>query len=349
MAKRKRLTPAENAALESDNSAAPETKAMGSHPFGVQPVAPRRPPIAQVAGDAAAQAALEEVAGELHAAKTSGRMVLELALDVVDETYLVRDRLVAAADELEVLMASLKARGQQVPIEVVDLGKGRYGLISGWRRLTALRNLQALDGQGGKTTVQALLRQPETASDAYLAMVEENEIRVGLSYYERARIVARAAQLGAFHNEERALKGLFGSVSRAKRSKIGSFLRLYNLLDDRLRFPSAITERLGLALVKALEAEPDLTAKLRDRLRKTVADTAAQELAVLERSLGKTLSKRSLSSEIETDKDQNTPVKPPIEVAPGIQLTMGQGRLVLSGKGVDAALHRDLLAWLAGR
>ena len=113
MAKRKRLTPAENAALEPDITPAPETKSMGSHPLGVQPTIPRRPPIAQVAGDAAAQAALEEVAGELHAAKTSGRMVLELPLDVVDETYLVRDRIMADDTELAVLMASLAARGQR--------------------------------------------------------------------------------------------------------------------------------------------------------------------------------------------------------------------------------------------
>jgi hypothetical protein len=40
--------------------------------------------------------------------------------------------------------------------------------------------------------------------EAYLAMVEENEIRVGLSFYERARIVARAAEAGVFERHRGA-------------------------------------------------------------------------------------------------------------------------------------------------
>ena len=89
-------------------------------------------------------------------------------------------------------------------------------------------------------------------------MVEENEIRVGLSYYERARIAARAAELGVFPDTASALARLFASASRAKRSKIGSFLRLYTALDDRLRFPAAIPERLGLRLARALDADAGL-------------------------------------------------------------------------------------------
>jgi len=342
MAKRKRLSPAEIGASEPGTIAAPETKSM--HPLGVQPVSTRRPPIAQVAGAAAAQAALDEVADELRAARTGGRMVLDLPLGAVDETYLVRDRLMANDDELEVLMASLTARGQQTPIEVVELEQGRYGLISGWRRLTALRRLQ---GQGG--TVQALLRRPQDASQAYLAMVEENEIRVGLSYYERARIVARAAEQGAYHNQALALKGLFGAVSRTKRSKIGSFLKIYQALDTRLQFPSAITERLGLALVKAFEADPGQGPRLRERLRKTVAQTPADEVAMLERFLVKSGEKQALTPTIETNTETPVTAKPTGEVAPGILLTAAQGRLVLSGPGVGARLHRELTDWLTSR
>lgn len=333
MAKRKRLTPAE--------ITAPETKA--ALPLGVQAMTTRRPPIAQVAGDAAAQAALEEVTDELQAARNGGRMVLELPLEAVDETYLVRDRMVAAEDELDVLMQSLAARGQQTPIEVVQLGQGRYGLISGWRRLTALRRL---DGQG---TVQALLRRPETAADAYLAMVEENEIRVGLSYYERARIVARAAEQGVYRDPAAALKGLFASASRSKRSKIGSFLKLYSILDDRLQFPSAISERQGLALVKLLEADPEAGTRLRDRLRKTIAETAADEVAALEKILRGNAEKQSLTGELDTKLKAKPAPEESLEVASGIYLKMGQGRLVLSGKRVDAKLCQDLTAWLSRR
>lgn len=349
MAKRKRLTPAETTALDIVSSAAPETKSLGIPAFGVQPATTRRPPIAQVAGDAAAQAALEEVASELRAAKTEGRMLLDLPLTAVDETYLVRDRMLADEDELAVLMASLRARGQQTPIEVVELGQGRYGLISGWRRLTALCRLRDLDGQGGFGTVQALLRRPETASGAYLAMVEENEIRVGLSFYERARIVARAAEQGVYRDQVAALKGLFASVSRSKRSKIGSFLKLYTALDDRLRFPSAISERLGLELVKALDVGSGQGAKLREQLRKTVIENAADEIAALERFLAAVGQKQSLTRIIESNTSTRRPAVAANEVTSGIYLTARQGRLVLSGKGVDTKLRRDLAGWLAQR
>ena len=351
MAKRKRLSPAEATALQPSATAAPETKSIPSHPFGVEPKAPRRAPIAQVAGDAATQAALEEVADELRTAKTSGRMVLELPLFAVDETYLVRDRIQPDTDELEELMASLTARGQQTPIEVVETGQGRYGLISGWRRLTALRQLE---GRGGAGTIQALLRQPQDASDAYLAMVEENEIRVGLSYYERARIVVRAAEQGAYRNQAEALKGLFGNVSRAKRSKIGSFIRLYTVLDARLQFPAAISERLGLALVKAFEADPGQGEKLRERMRKSVARTAADEMARLERFLTESGKKQGLTKEKTPVIGKASGFDPlslghPTEMMPGVQLQRGKDHLLLSGPGVDDRFQRDLMNWLISR
>ena len=155
-------------------------------------------------------------------------MVLELPLDAIEASYLVRDRLVMDADEMEALKASLVARGQQTPIDVADLGDGRFGLISGFRRLTALQDLAKT---GGTETVLALLRRPDEASDTYLAMVEENEIRVGLSYYERARIGLKAVEQGVFPDTKKALLSLFHAASRAKRSKIRSFLNVVAALD----------------------------------------------------------------------------------------------------------------------
>ena len=37
------------------------------------------------------------------------------------------------------------------------------------------------------------------------------------------------------------------------------------------------------------------------------------------------------------------------EVAPGVMLKAAKGRVVLSGKGVDAALQEALRGWLAAR
>lgn len=278
MAKRKRLTLG-----DLPPAAAPPTESPVLFPLGASR---STPPIARVAGEASAVAALSDLAGEMASARDSGRMIQSLPLDAIDPDYLVRDRMGSDEAELEVLMQSLRARGQQVPIEVAALPGDRYGLISGWRRLSALRRLHTEVPHDPRfAQVLAIVRKPEAASEAYLAMVEENEIRVSLSYYERARIVARAAEQGVFPDSAAALSQLFAAASRAKRSKIGSFLRIVTNLDDRLRFASHIPERLGLTLSRALEADPTLAPRLRDRLRKTPAGTAEAELAALEKSL----------------------------------------------------------------
>ena len=219
------------------------------------PAAPIAAPIA-VAAEAAGSAALQELADTLKRARETGRLVLDLPLDAIAPDHLGRDRidrLPADDADMASLRESLRAHGQRTPIEVVPLtGRLPYGLLSGWRRLIALKALHAETGDARFATVQALVRRPETAAAAYVAMVEENEIRLGLSQYERARVAARAAARGVFADEEAALRALFATASRPKRSRIRAFVALYHGLDAALRFPAAIPERLGLALVERL-------------------------------------------------------------------------------------------------
>lgn len=342
---RKRLTLPDADRLAARPEPAPETKAM--FPMGV--ARHGRPetasaPIAQVAGEAASSAALAGLAEEVASARAAGRLALPLPLDAVDEAYLVRDRIGADAEELASLMQSIRARGQQVPIEVAALGEGRYGLITGWRRLTALRRLRAeMPGDIRFATILAVLRRPESAAEAYLAMIEENEIRVGLSYYERARIVARAAEQGVFPNAAAALAHLFASASRAKRSKIGSFLRIHAALDDRLRFAAAIPERLGLSVVKALDTDPGFADRVRERLRKTPPADPAAELAALDAAL-----KRPAAAETRRPAPAREEAEPGYAetLTPGIRLTAAPGRLLLEGPGVTALLQARLTAWI---
>ena len=338
MAKRKRLTPARPDYLD-ETTPAPETKSM--FPMGV---ARHSPPIAQVAGSTATQAALEEVTDALRTARADGRLVEALPLEVVDPGHLVRDRMVADDNEMSALMASLRSRGQQTPIEVVALEDGRFGLISGWRRLTALKALHAETGEDRFASVLALLRRPESASDAYLAMVEENEIRVGLSYYERARIAARAAEQGVYPDEAAALRGLFASASRAKRSKIGSFMVLYHALDAHLRFASAIPERLGLAVVKALKEDQNATRRITRALNEHPAETAEQEAAILTQALTRSAKKESNSPVLES-------VPGGFETIGGVRLDVKKGgaQLTLSGPDLSEAFLDSLRDWLHSR
>lgn len=334
---RKRLSPPQDTFL----AAAPETKSM-SGPFG--PLHRSPAPIAQVAGDSATAAALREVTDELHAARAEGRLIQRLSLTAIEADHLVRDRLDHDAAEMHALQESLRARGQQTPIEVVDLGDGCYGLISGWRRLQALAFLHDQTGETRFATVQALLRRPETSAQAYLAMVEENEIRVGLGHYERARIAAHAAHIGVYRDSKTALQHLFQSASRAKRSKIGSFITIYDQLDGCLRFPATIPERLGLALAHALEADPALSLRILKACAVADPKTSAEEQAVLARMIAPQSPDKGLGA-------PSTPkYTPPEELAPGIWLQPAgppqAPRYTLHGPGVTAAFRDRLAAWL---
>jgi len=223
-------------------------------------------PIARVAAEAAGAAALQELADSVARARDEGKMVLDLPLGDIAPDHLTRDRIPAEDEDMAALVTSIRAHGQRTPIEVTPLvgtgtvseggGQGAlpYGLISGWRRLAALKALHAETGEARFATVQALLRRPESVGAAYVAMVEENEIRVGLSHYERARVAALAAARGVFPDEETAIRTLFATASRPKRSRIRAFLELYHGLDGSLRFPAHLPERLGLALVERLRA-----------------------------------------------------------------------------------------------
>ena len=331
MAKRKRLTP-----LGPMGAPAPTSAPAGSEPQAdpARSVAP----IADMAGAASARAALDEVTETLSRARAEGRMVLHLPHDAIQIDYLVRDRIAVDDEEMTALVESLRARGQQAPIEVADLGDGRYGLISGWRRCRALRQLHEETGDDRFASVLALVRRPDQASDAYLAMVEENEIRVGLSYYERARIVAKAVAQGVFETEKQALQRLFHTASRPKRSKIGSFLAIVHALDGALRFPETVSERLGLSLSRALEDDPSLAPQLRGRLAEAAPKEPQAEQEILAAALEPPAPARP----------EAEPVPAPDEPRPGVRVSTGKdGRLVLQGPGVDEALKARLLAWLA--
>jgi len=375
MAKRKRLTPA-----QPDHFAtrAPETKSIGPG-FNA-------PPIAQVAGDTATHAALTEVTGILEDARTQGRLIEALPLKVINARYMQRDRILSNDEDMNSLMISLRARGQQTPIEVIALPdidmmnappRPNYGLISGWRRLSALLRLYDETGEDRFATIKALIVTPDTAQDAYVAMVEENEIRVNLSLYERARIALHAASEGVFPTPRHAVLALFEAAPRAKRSKISSFIGLVRELDVVLLFPKAIPEKFGLELVKGLENDPGLKKNLQDRLTYENPRTIGDEMDILVEELR--LSQRanlapapdSVSEpDLEPDTDSNSEPetgsiagigRPPVSglpytrpdiVGPALWLRYDKGtnpRIELSGMGVDAEFYYALKDWLAER
>ncbi len=336
MAKRRRLTPPQPDYLEARGPSAPG---------GIMP-----PPIAQVVAESAEAATLRELADTVATARAEGRLLQALPLDRIDADYLVRDRVALDEDDLGALVESLRARGQQTAIEVVALDGERYGLISGWRRLCALRKLFGQTGEARFGTVLARITRPESAGDAYLAMVEENEIRVGLSYYERARIVVKAVEAGVFPHDREALSMLYGAATRSRRSKIKSFIPLVRSLDSQLRFPAEIGERLGLEVSRRMASDPGFAESLSGTLLQTGAQDATAEQTALKKALT-----GAFVTKPEPRRTRRTTPETPSAPAPGgeadiaLEFLPNEQVIRLKGAGVTDALHKALQDWLQTR
>lgn len=291
MAKRRRLDIPDSTALER------LARDFAAEPLVALPLGPSAPPIARVAAETAGQAAAATIDARIKAAtyeadaarwreaEAEGRVAVLLPLGAIETEHLARDRLSLDEDEMAELRNSIRTHGLRLPVEVMRVdgppgAQPHYGLISGWRRLQALRTLWAETGDEVFSTVKALVRTPVDAAEAYVAMVEENEIRADLSHYERGRIAVVAAGQGAFSSVDAAVSVLFAASSKAKRSKIRSFAHIYEELGDLLAFGTALSERSGLRLAAALRLGAG--SQLRRTLARRSPETAAEEWAAIE-------------------------------------------------------------------
>lgn len=252
-------------------------------------------PIAQVAAESAAMTSAESVetraararaeadAARLAEAEARGLLIVELPLDQIDEGAMVRDRMIMADEDMQELRLSIAAHGLRLPIEVFQTEGGatpRYGLLSGYRRLQAVRALHDLTQAEKHRHIRALIRPRSDSDEAFVAMVEENEVRQELSQFERGRIAVIAANQGAFANTEDAVNKLFATGSKAKRSKVRSFALIFEELGDMLAFPEALTERRGLRLAAALRAGAE--GRLRQALSVRPPGDPEEEWALIE-------------------------------------------------------------------
>lgn len=258
-------------------------------------VGPGIAPIAQVAADTAARGSAETAdaraarardqadAERLRQAEGQGLLIREIPLDQIDEGAMIRDRMIMDEAQMTELRLSIAANGLRLPIEVYEKPEGqgpRFGLLSGYRRLHAVRALHELTGSDAHARIRALVRPRTQADAAFVAMVEENEVREELSHFERGRIAVIAANQGAFANVEDAVNRLFATGSKAKRSKVRSFALIFEELGDMLRFPEALTEKRGLRLSTALRDGAE--GKLRQALSSGNPDDAEGEWQLLE-------------------------------------------------------------------
>lgn len=224
-------------------------------------------------------------------AEAQGLVLQLLDLDEVQTDDLPRDRLdlggVAGSAEMAELKASIRERGQREPIEVFIDDRGRYQLLKGWRRLTALGQLHAETGHPAFATVTARVMQeawsdPDSRMERYIDMVEENVVREDLTFAEMAQVALRVAEdPGVEGTDPEALVGdLYCSLHKMKRSYIRSFVFLLSTLGESVTWPKEISRNQGVAVARALKAAPDAVPALRRDLAR--CRTAAAQAKTFE-------------------------------------------------------------------
>jgi len=256
------------------------------------------PPIAQVAASVSESIgaevshlkrenkALTEKGRALDTAVAEGRLVVSLDLKEIDPLVLARDRrqLQKDGEDWAALKASIASRGQQVPIEVTknssDDDPG-YELVSGLRRWSVLEELYRETGEDRFSRVLAFVRSMDETVPKMVAMIEENEVRQDVSFFERGRVCSVAATKGFFDSVDDAISVLFESSNRNRRYKIRCFATIYDEIGSLLDYPEELGERVGIALAKAIREgrADDLKKALENRDARY--EDSGQELAVL--------------------------------------------------------------------
>lgn len=308
---------------------------------------PATAPIASVAAESAMSADAEPAqqklnrldAEKLREAQEKGLLISEIPTDKINEMAMIRDRTVIDEGELNELKISIRGSGLRLPIEVYQTDDG-YALLSGYRRLMAVRGLAEINAPSTEfDTIKAIIRPPADTASAFKAMVEENEIRAGLSHFERGRIAVIAAKQGAFSHTEEAINALFVSASAAKRSKVKSFAEIFECLGDMLAFPEDLNERRGLRLAGALRQGGE--GRLRAALGAGAYTSSEAEWGALEPTV------EALMAEPSQTTRRGRPKMPPtpgwngdtLHLSSGVSLRKerdSQGYIIrLTGKGLD--------------
>jgi len=181
----------------------------------------------------------------------------------IDAEALPRDRLALDDRPLAELIDSIAVDGLRVPVELWQLSEPRdtpagppqrYGLISGFRRLAAYRRLDA-DSPGGRfAAIPAFLRQPRSVGHAMAQMIGENETRMQITPWERARIVVQAVEEGIFDTVDAAIAGLFPLADRNKRSRLRLTVPVVEDLDGLLLTPERLTLKRMMMLAAGIAA-----------------------------------------------------------------------------------------------
>jgi len=195
-----------------------------------------------------------------------------IPLAEIDEHALSRDRASVDTSALTELRLSIATHGLRMPIEVFALaeprGPHRYGLISGFRRLAAVRSLaETYHDKARFAAIPAFLRTPKDAAEVYVQMVEENAIRAEVSPWEQAMVAVKSARAEAYDGTDGAIEALYANLSRQKRARLRTIAHLADDIGGYLTAPET------LSLRQLLRLAPLISRGYGDLIRATLADT----------------------------------------------------------------------------
>lgn len=207
----------------------------------------------------------------------------DIPIDEIDPEALPRDRSSPDPAEQDDLIRSIAAIGLHSPIEVFGIDPDEqhplpYGLISGHRRLAAFRAL-------GRTTIPALLHNPETLATAMAAMVAENEIRAPISPWEKGRFLSHLIDTGHFPHAPDAIAALYPSATRQQRNRLANAVLAADTLDGLLTTPESLTHAQIDRLAAALRAGGEDVICLTLRQSRYIGITRAAQWQALEPTL----------------------------------------------------------------
>ena len=201
------------------------------------------------------------------------RLDLEVDVTQIRTDLLERDR--AALDpetddaDMQELKASIANRGLQQSIKLIQDEDGGYQLESGWRRLTAYRQLLAETGDVKFQRIRAKVAPDQKDLDAaYGRMVDENMVRKGVSHGELAVLAVRYARARgtAASTVEAAVDTLFASAARAKRYHLRQIALLFEQIIDVLGDPSGVPRDVLLRVADCVQQTPVSLEVLREQL-----------------------------------------------------------------------------------
>ncbi len=176
-------------------------------------------------------------------------------LGTIDPGALSRDRTGLDPEPMTELENSISATGLRQPIEIFPLATPyetyTHGLLSGYRRLFAFRQLHERTAQDRFAAIPAFIRPRADLGPAMAAMVEENEIRAGISPYERGLVCVKARDMGAFGSIEEAVEGLYPSVSRHKRRRLRAIAAFAEEIGGFFSAPEKLTQQQIERIIRA--------------------------------------------------------------------------------------------------